>query len=82
MAQHAPFFIYGKEAAVNIEKILENQSSLNEFISTCTELQASALLHAELHGRQRRTFLMRIYSRFNRLRAARERGRLLKGKGI
>lgn len=67
---------------MNIDKILDNQVALNEFISTCTEAQAMSLLHAELHGRQRHTFITRIYSRFNRLRAARERGMLDNGKDL
>ena len=67
---------------MNIDKILDNQVSLNEFISTCTEAQAAALLHAELRGRQRHTFITRIYSRFNRMRAVREREWLDRNKDI
>ena len=67
---------------MNIDKILDNQVALNEFISTCTEVQAMSLLHAELHGRQRHTFITRIYSRYNRMRAERERSWLDKNKDI
>jgi hypothetical protein len=67
---------------VNTSKILDNQVALNEFISTCTEAQAAALLHAELHGQQRHTFITRIYSRFNRMRAVREREWLGRNKDI
>jgi hypothetical protein len=41
-----------------------------------------SLLHAELHGRQRHTFITRIYSRYNRMRAERERSWLDKNKDI
>ena len=67
---------------MNTSKLLDNQVALNEFISTCTEAQAAALLHAELHGQQRHTFITRIYSRFNRMRAAREREWLDSGRDI
>jgi hypothetical protein len=67
---------------VRIEKILASQITLNEFISTCTEAQAAALLHAELHGRQRHSFIIRIYSRYNRMRAEREREWLDQNKDI
>ena len=66
---------------MNTEKILENQETLNAFIQTCLEKQAFELLQAELRGKKRKFFIFRCYSRFNRLRAARERKELEKKLG-
>lgn len=52
---------------------LKNWTTLNEAIMQCDEAQADKLLAAELRGKRRPTFLRRIHSRKNILRAARER---------
>ena len=63
---------------MDTEKILENKITLNKFITSCSETHALELLKVEIAGQCRRTFILRIYSRYNRLRGARERVEWLK----
>lgn len=59
---------------------VETWTSLNEAIMSADESQCAELMAVELdkdHGRRRRQFVLRIHSRMNRLRAARERTELL-----
>lgn len=55
---------------------LESWINLNEELQTCDELTAASLLAEELAGRRRKQFMLRIHSRFNKLRADRERDEL------
>lgn len=50
--------------------------TLNATLMKATEKEASALLEAERRGMRRRQYMLRIQSRVNRLRRARERGEL------
>ena len=56
--------------------ILASWVSLNEELQNCTEAEAQKLMNEELQGRRRKQFLLRIHSRFNKLRADRERQEL------
>lgn len=53
--------------------ILDNWTTLNETIVSADEKTCIKLLHAELAGKRRHRFVMRIHSRLNRVRADRER---------
>lgn len=61
-----------------IVNALCNWSNCNGFLRTASEADARAILEAEAKGQQRVQFMLRAHSRFNRLRAARERAELLK----
>jgi hypothetical protein len=50
--------------------------SLNDDLRTADEARCRELLEAEQKGRCRTMFIRRIYSRLNRVRAARERQEL------
>ena len=50
---------------------------LNAKMQTATEEDCVSLLKAEKEDRKRKQFLLRIHSRLNRLRAARERSELV-----
>jgi hypothetical protein len=65
------------ELHVDIKAILESWPTLNAFLNSATEKEAQELLKAELKGRKRKNCATRIYSRFNRMRADRERKELL-----
>lgn len=54
---------------------------LNDFLRTCDEKGAQKKLREEQKGPQRETFLLRIHSRLNKLRADRERNELQKKVG-
>ena len=58
---------------MRIKQVLESWTTLNESIVSCTEKQALELMNAELDGACRKNFVTRCYSRYNRMRAARER---------
>ena len=58
---------------------LANWIDLNEALRTASEEQALKLLTEEQAGRNRKQFVLRIHSRVNRMRAARERASI---KGI
>lgn len=49
---------------------------LNDFLRTATEKECADTLMAELAGPARRTCLLRIHSRLDKLRRARERKEL------
>ncbi len=59
--------------------VLESWVSLNEFLREANEMQCSLLLNEEQKGKRRVQYLLRIHARFNKVRAQRERGELLKG---
>ena len=50
--------------------------TLNNELDGCTEKQAEKLMRKEIEGKCRKVFVLRIHSRYNRLRAAREREEL------
>jgi hypothetical protein len=52
--------------------------SLNAFLTDCGEVKAAELLDLEVNGKARKMFILRIHSRYNRIRAARERLALIK----
>lgn len=54
---------------------------LNDFLRTCSEDEAFKRLREEKRGPMRETFLLRIHSRINKLRADRERNELQKKVG-
>lgn len=56
--------------------VLLSWVNLNEELQDCTEVEAQDLMNEELQGRRRKQFLLRIHSRFNKLRADRERQEL------
>jgi hypothetical protein len=53
-------------------KILKRFDVLNDFIQGATEAQCLELARAEEMGQNRISLLLRIYSRFNKMRRARE----------
>lgn len=55
---------------------LANWGNLNDALRAATETEAHTLMTAERQGKKRLQYLLRIYSRFNRERAKRERGEL------
>jgi hypothetical protein len=55
---------------------LANWGNLNDALRAATETEAHKLMDAERAGKKRLQYLLRIYSRFNRERAKRERGEL------
>lgn len=59
---------------MDAKDVLKDWTSLNDYLRECkSEKELDTLLKAEVKGKGRGVFLSRIYSRFNRLRAARER---------
>lgn len=65
-----------KNKELSDEGPLSNWYKLNDYLRTCSEGEAAALLRAERKGENRRRFVLRIHSRINRTRATRERGEL------
>ena len=63
---------------MDFSKALRDWTALNDALRTCTEAEAVTLLKNEQRGKKRRVFVLRIYTRFKRLRDARERDELLK----
>jgi hypothetical protein len=61
---------------MDTEKILKTWMTLNAFVNTCSEKEAQELMKLEIKGSKRKNFIMRCYSRFNRMRAERERKEL------
>lgn len=57
--------------------ILSSWNSLNSFLRTSNESDCESLLKIETEGKKRQTFLLRIHSRLNKIRADRERNELL-----
>jgi hypothetical protein len=66
--------------ATDIKMALEDWENLNEALRRATEEDARRMLFAERKGKRRLQYLLRIYGRFNRLRAVRERAELASGK--
>jgi len=58
--------------------VLSSWISLNTKLQTASEKDSESLLNEELLDRRRKQFLLRIHSRINKLRAARERAQLRK----
>lgn len=61
-----------------VEVALHSWHTLNAALRGCTEPYAGKLFEAELKGLRRAVFLRRIHSRINRLRAMRERSKIVK----
>lgn len=61
---------------VATQDMLKNWASLNDALMNGDEKLARLLLAMEQTGEKRTTFVNRIYSRINKLRADRERGAL------
>lgn len=60
------------------KKILGSWVDLNEFIRDCNQKDAEELLKAELSGKKRKQFALRIHSRINKVRADHERLEILR----
>lgn len=75
MDSHRAAYSFGDR--VDTKAILESWGALNTFLNTATEKEAQELLRAELRGRKRKNAALRCYSRFNRMRADRERKELI-----
>lgn len=56
-----------------LKEALDNWIALNRFVKDATEEECKELLELEQSGAARKLFLKRIYSRYNRVRAERER---------
>jgi len=59
--------------------ILRNWTELNAALMSMNEAEVSALIAAEKKDRNRVTVLLRLQSRFNKLRRERERRELIEG---
>ena len=74
-----------KEAAMSAKKretvASKDWKVLNDFLRTCDEAGALQKLKEEKRGQKRETFMLRIHSRLNKLRADRERNELQKKVG-
>lgn len=57
-------------------KLLQSWDGLNDALREADEATCEVLLEEELSGRKRCQFVLRIYSRLNRVRAGRERAEL------
>jgi hypothetical protein len=51
---------------------------LNDAVLTMGEQECLDLIREEMRGERRKMFILRIFSRYNRLRGQRERAELLK----
>lgn len=56
---------------------LNSWNELNSYLKTADEKACENLMKAETEGKKRQTFLLRIHSRLNKIRADRERNELL-----
>jgi len=63
-------------------KALQNWPSLNDALRSATKTEALELLVFEQAGQRRVQYLLRIYGRYNLLRAKEERAELLKSSGL
>ena len=70
-----------KKTKPQLEAALTNWETCNDFLRAATEDDASAMLAMEKSGKRRVQYLLRIYARFNRERARRERSELLSKSG-
>ena len=59
------------------DNALDTWVGLNKFIITAQEADCQKLLKLEIKLRKRKMFALRIHSRFNKIRAARERKEIL-----
>lgn len=64
---------------MNIKDVLHDWGTVNDFLPQATEAQALKLLNAEKAEANRLSVLLRLYGRYNKLRAMRERSELLTG---
>lgn len=64
-----------------IDAALTNWETCNDFLRNATEEDAGLMLKTEKAGKRRVQYLLRIYARFNRERARRERSELLSQSG-
>ncbi len=58
---------------------LHNQFTMNAALRDADEAVCHAMLAAEKAGKNRRSFLLRIHSRLNKVRADRERAEIIAG---
>jgi hypothetical protein len=65
-----------------MQEALRNWTSLGEAIKTMSEMEAQILLAAEVNGKQRKRFVIRLHQKFTALRATRERTELFEKCGI
>ncbi len=66
-------------APEDVEALLGNWVGLNSALMELPLRAVQQLLDAEMAGRQRPQVVLRMHSRFNKLRAIEERTRILKG---
>jgi hypothetical protein len=66
---------------VDYDDALTTWELLNTALLHATEGECRDLINKEIKGRKRRMFLLRIYSRLNRIRAQRERADILEAIG-
>lgn len=66
---------------LNYNEVLKTWDSLNKVIRGASEEDCMSLMKQELDGQRRPQFVLRIFSRFNRVRAARERAELSRKLG-
>jgi hypothetical protein len=62
---------------MDISAALDNWEALNKALKCADELECTLLLSVEQTKAARPTYLLRIHSKFNKLRAVRERRELL-----
>jgi hypothetical protein len=67
-------------ASEDVEALLGNWVGLNAALMELPIEPVRQLLDAEMAGRQRPQLILRLHSRFNKLRAVEERGRILRGE--
>jgi hypothetical protein len=66
---------------MDFEAVLRSAGTINEVVRKADEETCAKLLAAERRGKRRLVSMLRIHSRLNRLRAAREREELRKLAG-
>ena len=59
-----------------MRKVLRDWTSLNDALREADEKDTNDMLKAELKGQRRKQFCLRIHSRMNKMRAARERAEI------
>jgi hypothetical protein len=64
----------------DIEQALKTWPGCNDFLRAATEKEAELMLKIEQENKRRVQYLLRIYSRFNSMRAKRERATLFEIK--
>lgn len=63
---------------MDLKKTLNSWAELNNVLREASEKTSRELLEAELAGEKRKLYVLRIHSRMNRVRAARERAELVR----